>query len=78
MAYWESLRNRPTRYAMKRIRTIEKMPIGNAHRLAVQLGIPLSQLLDASLSLSRDLVDIETQGDADFPKVRDSDLSRAV
>lgn len=64
--------------AMKQIRTIEKMHVGDALRLATELGIPLESLLDASLSLSRDLVDIESEGNANLAKIGDSDRARAV
>lgn len=50
------------------------MNIADVNRLAVALGIPTIELLDASLSLSENLCDRHAEGLRELPEIHHSDV----
>jgi len=52
---------------------LERMKIADAKRLADRLGVSLSALLEASISLSQDLVDADVEGLRELPQYHDFD-----
>jgi len=54
---------------------IEQMNIGDVRRLAGALGIPTVELLNASISLSENILNRNAERICEFPQLRYADVS---
>lgn len=54
---------------------LEQMTIGDAKRLSVKLDIPIMVLLDASLSLSQNLLNVDTECCNDASQLSDRNVA---
>lgn len=57
---------------------LESMPIADAKRLACRLGVSLTLLLEASISLSEDLRNRDVESTGDLPQLGHTDIPISV